>query len=108
MTMERDTGVLVGRGASSLPQVDLLGEAPSIGGIVTGDLVFTAGGDENLAPPGIPIGIVRNVIRRSPAAGPLLEVEPSADLDRLHFVDIIAYRSPSEADAVPEGSQAGG
>jgi rod shape-determining protein MreC len=108
MTLERDTGQLVGRGPSSLPQVDLLGEAPAIGAIVVGDLVFTAGGDDNLAPPGIPIGVVRNVIRRSSAEGPLLEVEPSADLDRLNFVDIVVYRSPSEAGDQSNGTQAGG
>jgi|HigsolmetaAR201D_1030396.scaffolds.fasta_scaffold12997_2 rod shape-determining protein MreC len=107
MTLVRDTGMLVGRGPSSLPQVDLLGDTPVIGQITENDLVFTAGGDDNLAPPGIPIGIVRNVIRRSSAEGPLLEVEPSADLDRLNFVDIILYRSPSEAGGTI-GSQAGG
>lgn len=107
MTLERDTGVLVGRGPTGLPQVDLLGEAPSIGAIVPGDLVFTAGGPENLSPPGIPIGVVANVIARSSAEGPLLEVEPSADLDRLNFVDIVVYRSPSEAGGETEGSEAG-
>lgn len=108
MTLVRDTGLLVGRGPSSLPQVDLLGDTPVIGQIAVNDLVFTAGGDDNLAPPGIPIGIVRNVIRRSSAEGPLLEVEPSADLDRLNFVDIILYRSPSEAGGQGNSGQAGG
>ena len=56
-----------------------------------------------LAPPDIPIGVVRNVIRRSSAEGPLLEIEPSADLDRLHYVDIIVYRPPSESgDTTPQ------
>ena len=108
MTLERDTGVLVGRGPASLPQVDLLDDTSDIGRIAVGDLVFTAGGDENLAPPGIPIGVVRNRINRSPAEGPLLEVEPSADLERLHFVDIIVYEPPTEAGDQSEGSQAGG
>ena len=35
---------------------------------------------------------VTNVINRSSARGPLLEVEPLADLDRLHFVRIVLYK----------------
>ena len=107
MTLERDTGLFVGRGPSSLPQVDLLSDAPMLGGMTRGDLVFTAGGD-SLAPPDIPIGTVRNVIQRSSAQGTLLEIELSADLDRLYFVDIIAYFPSSEAGSGPAGSLAGG
>lgn len=107
MTLERDTGLFVGRGPSSLPQVDLLSDAPMLGGMARGDLVFTAGGD-SLAPPDIPIGTVRNVIQRSSSQGTLLEIELSADLDRLYFVDIIAYFPASEAGSEPPGSQAGG
>ena len=93
----RDTGKFSGQGAESLPQVDLLEDTPMFGRIVVGDLIFTAGGNDSLAPPDIPIGVVRNVINRSSSAGPLLEVQPSVDLDRLHFVSIIIYRSSSEA-----------
>ncbi len=92
----RDTGQFSGQGADSLPQVDLLEDTPMFGRIVVGDLIFTAGGNDSLAPPDIPIGVVRNVINRSSSAGPLLEVQPSVDLDRLHFVSIIIYRSSSE------------
>ena len=49
------------------------------GRIVVGDLIFTAGGNDSLAPPDIPIGVVRNVINRSSSAGPLLEVQPSVE-----------------------------
>ena len=97
MTLQRDSGQFQGRGPDSLPQVDLLDDAPTLGRIVVGDLVFTAGGLDFLAPPDIPIGVVRNVIRRSAAEGPLLEIEPSADLDRLHYVDIIVFRPQTEA-----------
>jgi rod shape-determining protein MreC len=96
MTLQRDSGLFQGRGPDSLPQVDLLDDAPTLGRIVVGDLVFTAGGADFLAPPDIPIGVVRNVIRRSAAEGPLLEIEPSADLDRLHYVDIIVFRPQTE------------
>ena len=69
-----------------LPQVDLLDDSPVFGRIVEGDIVLTAGGTESLAPPDIPVGIVRNVVSRSSAEGPLLEIETLANLDRLHFV----------------------
>ncbi len=67
-----------------------------LGRIVVGDLIFTAGGNDSLAPPDIPVGTVRNVITRSSSEGPLLEIQPSVDLDRLNFVTIIIYRSSSE------------
>jgi cell shape-determining protein MreC len=107
MTLERDFGQFVGRGPDSLPQVDLLDDAPTLGRIVDGDLVFTAGGEDFLAPPDIPIGIVRNVIRRSAAEGPLLEIEPTADLARLHYVDVVVFRPVAEAGDTST-SQAGG
>ena len=66
----RDTGQFSGQGAESLPQVDLLEDTPMFGRIVVGDLIFTAGGNDSLAPPDIPIGVVRNVINRSSSAGP--------------------------------------
>lgn len=107
MTLERDTGLFIGRGPASLPQVDLLSDAPALGRMEAGDLVFTAGGD-SLAPPDIPIGSVRNVIQRSSSQGTLLEVALLADLDRLYFVDVIAYYPESEAGSAPPGSLAGG
>jgi rod shape-determining protein MreC len=106
MTLERDFGQFAGRGPDRLPQVDLLDDVPTLGRITTGDLVFTAGGEDFLAPPDIPIGVVRNVIRRSASQGPLLEVEPTVDLARLHYVDIVVFRPVGEAGTPT--SQAGG
>ncbi len=106
LSKPRDTGQFVGKGPVSLPQVDLLADTPVFGRIAEGDLVYPAGGSDSLAPPDIPIGTVKNVIGRSSAEGPLLEVQPSVDLDRLHFVSIIIYQSASEVPTV--SSQAGG
>jgi rod shape-determining protein MreC len=105
---QRDTGELSGQGAETLPQVDLLSETAMLGRIVKGDLIFTAGGNESLAPPNIPIGTVQNVINRSSSEGPLLEVQPSVDLDRLNFVSILLYRGPAESPSSAVTSQAGG
>lgn len=107
MALERDFGRFVGRGPDSLPQVDLLDDAPTLGRILVGDLVFTAGGEDFLAPPDVPIGVVRNVIRRSAAEGPLLEIEPTADLARLHYVDVVVFRPAAEAGGTST-SEAGG
>ena len=97
LTNARDTGRLTGQGAGHLPQVDLLADSPALGGRFNeGDIVLTSGGTDGLAPPDIPIGIVTNVIYRSSADGPLLEIEQLADLDRLHFVRIVLYRPESE------------
>ena len=108
MTLQRDFGQVRGRGPDNLPQVDLLDDAPTLGRIEVGDLVFTAGGEDFLAPPDIPIGIVKNYIRRSAAEGPLLEIQPSADLARLHFVDVVVFRSQAEAGGGTAPEQAGG
>ena len=106
-TNNRDTGQFRGRGPDQLPQVDLLDDSPVFGRIVEGDIVLTAGGTESLAPPDIPVGIVRNVVNRSSAEGPLLEIETLADLDRLHFVSIVLYKPESEVTQ-PIDTQAGG
>jgi cell shape-determining protein MreC len=105
---ERDTGQLAGQGSSNLPQVDLLSDAPLLGRISVGDLIFTAGGNESLAPPDVPIGTVQNVIRRSSSEGPLLEIQPSADLNRLHFVSIVIYLPAAEAGSAATTDAAGG
>ncbi|MET0461273.1 MAG: rod shape-determining protein MreC [Ilumatobacteraceae bacterium] len=105
VTNSRDTGQLRGQGAERLPQVDLLADTPVFGRFVPGDIVLTSGGTDGLAPPDIPIGVVKNVINRSSAEGPLLEVQQLADLDRLHFVRIVLYQPESEIE--PNDTRAG-
>jgi rod shape-determining protein MreC len=104
----RETGELSGQGDGKLPQVDLLSDTPVIGRIVKGDIVLTAGGNLSLAPQNIPVGRVVNVVTRSTAEGPLLEVEPFADLGELNFVRVVLYKSASEVAPATDGTQAGG
>jgi rod shape-determining protein MreC len=59
---------------------------------------MTSGGNESLAPPDIPIGTVSKVERRSGSAGPLLQIDVSADLERLNFVNVVFYRPLAEVD----------
>ena len=103
----RETGLLRGQGDGDLPQVELLADTPVIGRIRRGDIVLTAGGTESLAPQNIPVGRVVNRISRSTAEGPLLEIEPYANLDELNFVRVVLYKPASEVEPPPDGTQAG-
>jgi rod shape-determining protein MreC len=103
----RETGLLRGQGDADLPQVELLADTPVIGRIRRGDIVLTAGGTESLAPQNIPVGRVVNRISRSTAEGPLLEIEPYANLDELNFVRVVLYKPASEVEPTPDGTQAG-
>lgn len=93
---DKETGVLNGRGRGNLPQISFVTDNPTVGLFEDGDVVMTAGGDASLAPPGIPVGAVGNVVPRSASAGPLLEVELSADLSRLYFVSVVLYQPGAE------------
>jgi rod shape-determining protein MreC len=101
--LEKEFGVLQGRGQGRPPQVRFLQDIPSIATLQVGDLIETAGGAESLAPPNIPVGRVINRADRPGVAGPLLEVELLADLDRLNFVRVVLYQPLIE---VPEADLA--
>jgi len=94
--VERETGALAGQGGNRLPLVTFVSSNPVLGQISVGDTVATAGGRESLAPPDIPVGVVRNVISRPGSSGTELEVELSADVSRLQFVRVVLFRPLSE------------
>lgn len=100
VVITRETGELNGFGADRLPRVRFIADSPQFGRIAVGDAVLTAGGSLSLAPPDIPIGQVANVIQRVGTAGLELEIELSADLDRLIFLSVILYVPPTEAPAL--------
>jgi rod shape-determining protein MreC len=93
---EKEFGVLEGRGQGRPPQIRFLQDVPSLAVLEVGDLVETAGGSESLAPPNIPVGRVINRADRPGVAGPLLEIELNADLDKLNFVRVVLFRPLSE------------
>ncbi len=92
----RETGALMGFGATRLPRVSFIADSPQFGRIRAGDAVLTSGGSESLSPPNIPIGRVANVIQRIGVAGLELEVELNADLEHLGFLTVILYQPPTE------------
>ena len=73
-----------------------IADSPQFGRVALGDQVLTAGGSLSLAPPGIPIGTVANIIDRAGVAGQELEVELNVDLGRLSFLSVILYQPPTE------------
>ena len=93
----RETGGMSGQGERELPVIGFLDNTPAAGRYEVGDLVFTSGSEDSLAPPNIPIGRVANVIERTASEGPLLQIEPFADLDSLYFVSVVLYVPGSEA-----------
>lgn len=95
---EKEFGVLQGRGQGRLSQIRFLQDVPSLAVLEVGDLVETAGGSASFAPPNIPVGRVINRVDRSGVAGPVLEVELNADLDKLNFVRVVLFRPLSEVD----------
>ena len=91
-----ETGAFEGRGANRLPRVMFIADNPRLGRPKVGDTVHTAGGSESLAPPDIPVGIVRNVVPNPGSVGTTLEIETAADVTRLQFVRVIRYKPTSE------------
>lgn len=96
--LEKEFGVLRGRGQGRPPQVRFLQDIPSLAELQVGDLIETAGGSQSLAPPNIPVGRVINRADRNGVAGPLLEIELNADLDKLNFVRVVLYQPFIEVD----------
>jgi len=94
----KEFGALEGRGRGLIPQIRFLQDNPSLAVLQEGDLVVTAGGFDSLAPPDIPIGVVINRADRSGPGGPLLDVQPYADVTRLNFVRVVKYTPLSEVE----------
>lgn len=103
----RETGGFAGQGEGELPSIVYLDNTPGLGRFEEGDLVFTSGSQDSLAPANIPIGRVVNVIERSTSEGPMLQVEPFADLDTLYFVRVVLYRPGAEVGTGDDGEPGG-
>ena len=92
---DRETGALRGRGRGDNPQIGLLNDDALSRSIEVGDNVVTAGGNDSLAPAGLPIGkVTRVVLRRGDS--PIVEVKVNADLAHLNFVQVLLYLPVSE------------
>ncbi|MDQ3352732.1 MAG: rod shape-determining protein MreC, partial [Actinomycetota bacterium] len=78
----RETGSLQGQGSGEPVVLRFLEEDLDTGRFEEGDPVMTEGGEGSLAPPDIPIGTIARVRRGAGSAGPEIEVELGADVER--------------------------
>ena len=92
----RETGVIEGRGPSRQPTVRFISNAVRFGDIQVGVPIVTAGGSRSLSPPDILIGKVARVVERLGSAGPVLEIEPVADLTNLSLLRVLLYQPITE------------
>lgn len=92
----RETGVIEGRGPGRFPTVRFVSTDPRLGEVQVGTPIVTAGGSRSLAPPDIVIGTVARVVARTGTAGPVLEIEPLADLSNLSFLRVLLYQPVTE------------
>lgn len=99
---QRETGQIVGRGPDELPEVIFVADTPRFGRPEVGDIVSTSGGSTSLSPADLSVGRVVEVRQGSPSEGLILVVEPYADLENLHFVQVILYLPESESPAEPD------
>lgn len=76
----RDTGKVEGNGGSELLSLELIG---SNSDVRVGDQVLTAGYDEGVFPPGIPIGYVEEVVQDARAPDQTITVDPHVDFPAL-------------------------
>lgn len=87
----RETGLLVGQGADKPMLLRFVDTTSSISNVKVGAIVDTAGGNNGLAPQGIPIGIITKIERQTGTSSALVEVTPNASLQRLNFVAVVLY-----------------
>jgi rod shape-determining protein MreC len=90
----RETGTLQGQGADKPLILRFIDDSPTAGRVAVGSTVQTAGGTEDIAPPGIPIGVISAVHTQSGSSALVVEVEPAAgDLSKLNFLRVLLYVS---------------
>lgn len=87
----RETGLLEGQGADKPMLLRFVDTTSSITNVKVGAIVDTAGGNNGLAPQGIPIGVITKVERQTGSSSAKVEVTPNASLKRLNFVAVVLY-----------------
>jgi cell shape-determining protein MreC len=93
----RETGTLEGQGADKPLLLRFVDTSASGTSVRVGAVVDTAGGNNGLAPQGIPIGIITKIDRTTGSSSALVEVTPNASLKRLNFVAVVLYVPNSDA-----------
>lgn len=91
----RDTGKIQGNGESEGLSLELIG---SNSDVAVNDLVITSGYDGGIFPPGIPIGLVDEVIGDVRAPDQTIVVEPFVNFTELDFVFVLLDSGRSVAN----------
>jgi len=92
----RETGTLQGQGSGKPPLLRFVDDS-SVLTIKVGDAVQTAGGANDLAPEGLPIGTITSISNATGSRQKVVEVTPNANLDQLYFVSVVLYTPSSSA-----------
>ena len=79
-----------GQGSGKPPLLRFVDDS-SVSTIKVGDAVQTAGGADDLAPEGLPIGTISRITAAARSRTRIVEVQPNADLDQLYFVSVVLY-----------------
>jgi rod shape-determining protein MreC len=87
----RETGLLEGQGADKPMALRFVDTTSAVTSVKVGAIVDTAGGNNGLAPQGIPIGVISRIQRQTGSSSALVEVTPNASLKRLNFVAVVLY-----------------
>jgi rod shape-determining protein MreC len=88
----RETGALTGQGANRPMLLRFVDDSSTLGRVRVGSTVLTAGGNQSIAPAGLPIGQVSAVQPASGSRELEVQVELAAgDLSKLNFVRVLLY-----------------
>ncbi len=93
----RETGLLEGQGADRPLVLNFVDTASALTSVKVGAVVDTAGGNNGLAPQGIPIGIITAITRLTGSTSSLVEITPNASLKKLNFVAVVLYVPNNDA-----------
>jgi rod shape-determining protein MreC len=93
----RETGMLEGQGADRALALRFVDTSSSLTSVRVGAVVDTAGGNNGLAPQGIPIGVITNIKKLTGSTSSLVEVTPNASLKKLNFVAVVLYVPNNDA-----------
>ena len=93
----RETGMLEGQGADRALVLRFVDTSSPLTSVRVGAVVDTAGGNNGLAPQGIPIGVITNIQKLTGSTSSLVEVTPNASLKKLNFVAVVLYVPNNDA-----------
>ena len=87
----RETGTLQGQGIDRPLVLRFVDASSALTKVRVGSVVDTAGGNDGVAPQGLPIGVITAIHTQPGSSSMVIEVTPVASLQRLNFVVVVRY-----------------